>query len=163
MKFVRPALSVVIGWTVVLLLIAAFVSVLLNDRWQNVQALPLMFWTLYSGFVLVAIACAIGLPSEKAAFWRAWVLTLAACVIGFNASSGLLGRYQLPREVRSWLREWQVDDRWAFSVLFAIVYATIALLAGTLAIALSRRSVVSQPVFRFRLFHMLLLMTAVAQ
>ena len=155
MKLARPALSVVIGWTVVLLLIAAFVSVLLNDRWQNAQALPLMFWTLYSGLVLMAIACAIGLPSEKAAFWRTWVLTLCATRIR-------LGYVLLPEALDSWLRALRDRDEWAYYVLVQMTYASMATLAGTLAILLRKREVASTGVFRFRLAHLLLFMTAVA-
>jgi hypothetical protein len=159
MKLAPPVTAVIVGWTVVLLLIAAFISVLLNDRWQNAHALPLMFWTLYSGLVLVAIACAIGLPSEKAAFWRTWVLTLAACEIGFNA---FVTDLPLPGSARSWIRLWDFRDDWAYSVLGAASGVTIATLAATVAVVLRKREVGGKGVFRFRLFHMLLLTTVVA-
>ena len=165
MKLVRPALSVVLGWTVVLLLIAAFISVLLNDRWQNALALPLMFWTLYSGFVLVAVACAIGLPSEKAAFWRTWVLVLAACLSeGYSISVfGILGEIPLPDAVDSWLSEMREEDAWAYDVILALAVVALATVAGTVAVLLRwRQSPTIARIFHFRIVHLFSLSTAVA-
>lgn len=166
MQFFRPSTMIVIGWTVVLLLIAAFVSVLLNDRWQNPLAQPLMFWTLFSGVVLVAIACAIGLPNEKAAFWRTWVLVLCA----LSAHSKFVGVYYidlldfpLPEAFDDWLAELRDQDDWAYYVLSATAYASVATLVGTLAVVLRRgRAAAGQRLFRFRIVHWLLLSTVVA-
>jgi len=157
MKLARPATAVIVGWTVVLLLIAAFVSVLLNDRWQNAQALPLMFWTLFSGVVLVAIACAIGLPNEKAAFWRTWVLTLAACLFeGYsNAIYGIFGEIPLPDTVDSWRSDRLVEDQWVYDALATVAGTVAALLRWWQTPTITR-------VFCFRIVHLFSLSTVVA-
>lgn len=165
----KPTLSTLamIGcWLAVAMLILVLWRGMVDAPRPGQFTLPLLFWTGYGLLLVVATSAAVGLPAEKAAFWRTFVLamfiisTLDTGWFYFLTSS--LATWLESETFAKWLNELR-KDRWKHHVTRAVVVVVFAMALGGVAWLLRRiRPPRVDQTFRFGILHLLILSTVIA-
>ena len=127
--------------------------------------LPLMFWTFYGSLLVLAIACAVGLPADKAAFWRTFVMSLVTLMFGgfyyanLYSQAAIYGYFRIMQFLQK-----LSADRWKHGVVMMLMALMVAFVAGGAAWLLRR---IRPPpdgdrTYRFGILHLLILSTVMA-